>query len=426
MIDNSALGIDAAGAGAGVQALLTNAGQVQGAVIAEHTLRLALHQGVTLIGLDALTHGLSTPLLALGIDTTGAGVTRVSRPGRIRNNWRLSASGERVSDGAWRTAADGVMIPDLTNCIDPTGSRTGVNTLLGNAGQTGPAVIILQTLCSAACSRHGVSLVSSDTGADHLATVVLTALGVGATRRGLTRVLDHTASGSERVSSEAGQTPTVLGGASNQTLSILTTRPGLTQGTAPYLQDRHTALDGVDGLGVAGLAGAPLHIVDHHTLGVLAAGVGLAGLDGPHAGDGRGVALIPGQTEAHGPVSDHPTSGVGAALVTPTLGTVIDTSHEGVASLASGTRADGVTVVQLTDGASPAGGGDAGVGGHRDGGAAHVGVTLIAGLTGADRVVVGKLAHSVGAAEAGAHRETLPLESVAVLVLGTVRVLGTI
>ena len=72
VIDNSTLGIDATGARAGVQALLTNTGQVQGAVIAEHTLGLALHQGVTLVGLDTLTHGLTTPLLALGIDTTGA------------------------------------------------------------------------------------------------------------------------------------------------------------------------------------------------------------------------------------------------------------------------------------------------------------------------------------------------------------------
>ena len=40
--------------------------------------------------------------------------------------------------------------------------------------------------------------------------------------------------------------------------------------------------------------------------------------------------------------------------------------------------------------------------------------------------MVGELADRVRAAEAGAHRETFPLESVTVLVLGTVRVLGTI
>lgn len=211
----------------------------------------------------------------------------------------------------------------------------------------------------------------------------------------------------------------------DQALSIVTTGSGLTQYIASNLHQRHTALDGVDGLCVAGLAGAPLHIVDHDTLGVLAAGVGLARLDGSDAGDGRGVALVPGQTEAHGPVSNHPTPRVGAALVAPTLGAIGDAPHEGVAGLAPGTRADGVTIVQLADGALTTGGGDAGVGGHGDGGAAHVGVALVAGLAGADRVVVGELAHSVGAAEAGAHRETFPLESVTVFVLGTVRVLCT-
>ena len=193
VIDHSALGIDAAGAGAGVLTLLTNTGQAGRAFMAEDTLGLALDRGVTLVGLDALTHGLATPLTALSIDATRAGVTDINRSGRVRNDGRLSASCERVSDGARGAAADGIVISHLAHSVDPTGAGTGVNTLLGNAGQTGPTVIILQTLCSAACSGHGVSLVSPDTGADHLANIVLTALGVGATGRGLTRVLDHTA-----------------------------------------------------------------------------------------------------------------------------------------------------------------------------------------------------------------------------------------
>ena len=193
MIDHSALGIDTAGAGAGVLTLLTNTGLASGAVIAEDTLGLTLHRGVTLVGLDALTHSLATPLFALSIDATRAWVAGVSGSGRVRNDGRLSASCERVSDGAWGAAADGVVIPHLAHSVDPAGAGTGVNTLLGDAGQTGSAVSILQTLRSAACSRHGVSLVSPDTGADHLAGIVLAALGVGATGRGLTRVLDHTA-----------------------------------------------------------------------------------------------------------------------------------------------------------------------------------------------------------------------------------------
>jgi hypothetical protein len=62
VIDHSALGINAAGAGAGIQTLLTNTSEVEGTVIAEDTLRLALNQRVPLVGLKALTHGLTTPL----------------------------------------------------------------------------------------------------------------------------------------------------------------------------------------------------------------------------------------------------------------------------------------------------------------------------------------------------------------------------
>ena len=193
MIDHSALGIDTAGAGAGISTFLLDTGLASGAVIAEDTLGLTLDQGVTLVGLDALTHSLATPLFALSIDATRVRAAGVSRPGRVRNDGRLSASCERVSDGAWGAAADGVVIPHLTHSVDPAGAGTGVNTLLGDAGQTGSAVSILQTLRSAACSRHGVSLVSPDTGADHLTGIVLAALGVGATGRGLTRVLHHTA-----------------------------------------------------------------------------------------------------------------------------------------------------------------------------------------------------------------------------------------
>ena len=103
------------------------------------------------------------------------------------------------------------MVPDLTHCINPTCSGTGVNTLLGNAGQTGSAVIILQTLCSAACSRHWISLVTPDTGADHLTSIILATLSVGPTWRGLTGILENTAwaQSSEGDSCEARQTPEI-------------------------------------------------------------------------------------------------------------------------------------------------------------------------------------------------------------------------
>ena len=62
VIDHSALGIDTAGAWAGIQTLLVNTSEIRGTFITEDTLRLALYQRVTLVGLEALTHGLTTPL----------------------------------------------------------------------------------------------------------------------------------------------------------------------------------------------------------------------------------------------------------------------------------------------------------------------------------------------------------------------------
>ena len=103
-----------------------------------------------------------------------------------------------------------------------------------------------------------------------------------------------------------------------------------------------------------------------------------------------------------------------------------DAPDEGVASLAAGTRANGVAIVQLADGLGAAGRGHARVRDDWDRAAAHVGVALVAGLAGADGVVVSELAQRVVAAEAGAHRQAGPLEAVAVLVLRTVGVLGTL
>ena len=425
VIDHCALSINATGAGARVQTLLANTGKVGGAVITEHTFWLTPLQGISLVVSDTLTHGLTTLHPALSIDATRVRVTGICGSRRLGSGRRLSASCEGVSNGAGRAAADRVVSPDLAHSVDSAGAGTRVNALLSYAGQTGSAVRVLQTLSPAACLRHWVSLESPPAGADHLASVVLAALSVGAAGGRAAGVGGHTAP--EWVSSVAGQTPAVLrASAPHQALSVVSARPGLAGAGLVRFSQGHTTLDGVDGLGEARFAGAPLHIVDHHALCVLAARVGLAWLDWSDAGDGGGVALIPGQTVAHGPVSYHPTPGVGAALVSPALGAVSDASHEGVASLAAGARADGVAVVQLADGLHPAGGGHAGVAGHGDGGAAHVRVTIVAGLAGAYWVVVGKLADCVVTTEARTHRDTLPLESVTVFVLGTVPVLGTI
>ena len=112
-------------------------------------------------------------------------------------------------------------------------------------------------------------------------------------------------------------------------------------------------------------------------------------------------------------------------MVTLTLGTIIDTSDKWVASLSSGTGADRVAIVQLTHSLHTTWGGITGVDSYWDGGTAHISIALVAWLTTADGIVIGKVTDSVVSTESRTYRGTLPLESVTVLVLRTIRVLGT-
>ena len=131
----------------------------------------------------------------------------------------------------------------------------------------------------------------------------------------------------------------------------------------------------------------------------------------------------PGQTVADRPVGDHSAAGIGSTLVATTLLAILDATDEWVSSLSSRARADGVAVVQLADCSDATWRWHTWVGGLLDEAAAHVWIPVEAGLARADRVVVREAAVRVGAAElAAAHRQTLPAEPVAVLVLGAVRV----
>ena len=354
VVGHGTLGVDTTEPGTGVDTLGVDTGSVLGTVVAQQTLRLALQCGVSLVVPDTLTHRLATLDSAVSVDTTGVGIAGISGDGRYRSHGLHHTPREGVSYGSWWTTTDGVVLSDLAHSAHSTGAWAGVDTFLGDAGQPGTAVRVLETLSLAALAGDGVTLVAGSAGAENLASSVLTAVRVGAAGRGLAGVGWDAAL--EWVASEPGITPAVLSDIANQALGVVSTGPGLAERHHGCLwPDFNTALDGVDGLSVSWLAGAPLDVVDHHTLSVGSARVGLAGLDWADTRDGWRVSFISRQAETHRAVSDHPAAGVGAALVSATLGAVVDTTDEGVASLTTGTGTDGVAIVQLAQGVNTTG-----------------------------------------------------------------------
>ena len=69
----------------------------------------------------------------------------------------LSAGGERISDKSLRTATDWIVSHDVTASVDTTDSDTGVGALQVDAGQTGGALTVDDTLWSAARRGSKVS-----------------------------------------------------------------------------------------------------------------------------------------------------------------------------------------------------------------------------------------------------------------------------
>ena len=78
MIADSALGMDATGAGAGIPALLLHAGQVVGALGVDQTLGSAAHIGVTNVIRDASAGPCSLSCGALSICSTRRRVAGVN------------------------------------------------------------------------------------------------------------------------------------------------------------------------------------------------------------------------------------------------------------------------------------------------------------------------------------------------------------
>ena len=87
---------------------------------------------------------------------------------------------ESIALEAWLTDTGGDVVDDGAGGCPATGARAGVDTLLGDAGQPGAAVRVLETLSLTALAGGGVSLEASPAGAENLSGPVLTAVRVGA------------------------------------------------------------------------------------------------------------------------------------------------------------------------------------------------------------------------------------------------------
>ena len=227
VVGHSTLGINATQAGAGVDTLGVDTGPVLGTVVAQQTLRFALQSWVSLVVSDTLTDGLPTLDTAVSVDATGVGIAGVSGDGRYRSHGLHHTAREGISYSSRRTATDGVVLSDLTDGAHTTGARAGVDTLLGDAGQPGTAVRVLQALRLAALAGGGVSLVAGPAAAENLPGPVLTAVRVGAAGRGLAGVGWEAAL--ERIAREAGQAPAVLSDILDQALSVVSAGPGLAE-----------------------------------------------------------------------------------------------------------------------------------------------------------------------------------------------------
>ena len=237
-----AFSVDTTCSGAWILALGVDTGLVLGTVKAEETLWLATYERVSLVVSDTLADSLTTLLSALCISAARTRIARVLWSGGFRHHWLLGAPGEWIPHSARRTAADGVVVLDFAHREHTTGSWAGVYALLSNAGKRAGAVRVLETLCLAALVRGEVPLVASPTAAHNLPRPVLATLCVGATWRGVARVLRSAAL--EGVSTKAWVTPAVLSNICHQTLSVVSTGSWLTQ-RQDRLVDRDAALDSV-------------------------------------------------------------------------------------------------------------------------------------------------------------------------------------
>ena len=209
----------------------------------------------------------------------------------------------------------------------------------------------------------------------------------------------------------------------DQTFCICSTGSWLTEGNHWLNADWDASLDCVDSFCETWCTRTPLDVVHNNTFCVGTTWVGLALLHWFHAGNCWWVALKSWQTVADWTVRNHPAARVGSTLVSTAAFPIRYAADEWVSCLTPRAGADRVSVVQLADGSDSTGRGHTRVAWLLYEAATDIWITVEAGLAGADGVVVGEAAVSVGTTElAAAHRKTLPAESVTILVLRAVRV----
>lgn len=134
MVDSGAAGVVAAGPGAGVHTLLLDTGLVAGTLGIEDALGPTGRRGPHIPSQTAASL-MSVHLPAQSVGSTGRGHTRnVGSLYRGDHLGVLVTVVEGVATVALGTGADGVVVDHFAFSIGSTGARTGVDTLLLDAG----------------------------------------------------------------------------------------------------------------------------------------------------------------------------------------------------------------------------------------------------------------------------------------------------
>lgn len=130
MVVHLALGVESAGFGTRVGTLLVDAGQVLGALRADHTLRPALRWGAEVSNL-ATARGMSLHRSANAVRSAGIWFTHADGS----HNWYPFATHEGITLKAARATARGKVVDHGALGICSTGSCAGIAAVLLDAGQ---------------------------------------------------------------------------------------------------------------------------------------------------------------------------------------------------------------------------------------------------------------------------------------------------
>ena len=141
--------MSSANSGAGIFALVADAGFVGWTVRVDGTLVFALNVGVALKSRETDTGSSLIPLSAFCIDSTWRRVAGVNDLWPDGSRWRSSALAEGVTNVALVADADWYMVADAAVGIDSTETRTGVLALATDASLVRGAVRVDHTLRTA-------------------------------------------------------------------------------------------------------------------------------------------------------------------------------------------------------------------------------------------------------------------------------------